>query len=68
MTYRPESYAEMVQDATNAVTVAIQDGIQLMEVEFPAVPVSIDGEGLVASFVTTQHTCLGSSGMADCAT
>lgn len=43
MTYRPESYAELVQDATNSVLAAIADGIQLMEVEFPAVPANIDG-------------------------
>jgi hypothetical protein len=44
MTYRPESYAELVQDATKSVMAAIQDGINLMEVEFPAVPANIDGE------------------------
>jgi hypothetical protein len=44
MTYRPESYAELVKDATNSVVAAIEDGITLMEVEFPAVPANIEGE------------------------
>jgi len=43
MTYRPQSYAELVQDATKSVLTAIEDGIQLMEVEFPAIPTNIDG-------------------------
>lgn len=42
MTYRPESYAELVKDATNSVVAAIEDGITLMEVEFPAVPANIE--------------------------
>jgi hypothetical protein len=44
MTYRPASYTELVQDATNSILSAIDDGITLMEVEFPAVPANIDGE------------------------
>lgn len=44
MTYRPQSYAELVQDASKAVLSAIGDGVKLMEVEFPAVPVNIDGK------------------------
>lgn len=44
MTYRPESYAVLVQDVANSVLAAIEDGIKLMEVEFPAVPANIDGE------------------------
>jgi hypothetical protein len=43
MTYRPQSYAELVQDATKSVLTAIEDGIKLMEVEFPAIPTNIDG-------------------------
>ena len=43
MTYRPQSYAELVQDASKSVLAALEDGIKLMEVEFPAVPVNIDG-------------------------
>lgn len=43
MTYRPQSYAELVEDASRAVLSALDDGINLMEVEFPAVPVNIDG-------------------------
>jgi len=44
MTYRPESYAVLVQDVATSVLAAIEDGIKLMEVEFPAVPANIDGE------------------------
>lgn len=44
MTYRPESYAEMVQDAARSVSAAIADGITRMEVEFPPVPVNVDGK------------------------
>lgn len=44
MTYRPESYAELVKDATKSVLAAIEDGVTLMEVEFPAVPANIEGE------------------------
>jgi hypothetical protein len=33
-----------VRDATNSVVAAIEDGVTLMEVEFPAVPANIDGE------------------------
>eukprot|EP00878_Enallax_costatus_P031465 GHUV01034410.1.p1 GENE.GHUV01034410.1~~GHUV01034410.1.p1 ORF type:complete len:220 (+),score=38.50 GHUV01034410.1:158-817(+) len=42
MTYRPQSYAELVADASKSVLAALEDGIKLMEVEFPAVPVNID--------------------------
>lgn len=44
MTYRPESYAELVKDATKSVLAAIEDGVTLMEVEFPALPANIEGE------------------------
>jgi hypothetical protein len=37
-----------VEDASKSVLAAIEDGINLMEVEFPAVPTNIDGTG-------TQH-------------
>ncbi|KAF6264893.1 hypothetical protein COO60DRAFT_1481321 [Scenedesmus sp. NREL 46B-D3] len=40
--YRPQSYSELVADASKAVMAAIEDGISLMEVEFPAVPTNID--------------------------
>jgi hypothetical protein len=71
MTYRPESYAELVQDATKSVMAAIQDGINLMEVEFPAVPANIDGEYRqrqtvccmqpIASLTSVQATCCDSN-------
>ena len=58
MTYRPESYAELVKDATNSVIAAIEDGITLMEVEFPAVPANIDGEcGCVEGHAETSTQC-----------
>eukprot|EP00882_Tetradesmus_deserticola_P024642 GHRQ01026944.1.p1 GENE.GHRQ01026944.1~~GHRQ01026944.1.p1 ORF type:complete len:157 (+),score=31.25 GHRQ01026944.1:104-574(+) len=40
--YRPQSYSELVADASKSVLAAIEDGIRLMEVEFPAVPTNID--------------------------
>jgi hypothetical protein len=43
MTYKPASYGELVQDATNSVLAALADGITLMEVEFPALPTNVDG-------------------------
>lgn len=44
MTYRPASYSEMVEDAAGSVLAGIRDNIKRMEVEFPPVPISIDGE------------------------
>ncbi len=44
MTYKPASYAEMVDNAVDAVSAAIADGLRLMEVEFPALPVKLDGK------------------------
>lgn len=41
--YRPSSYSELVADASKSVMAAINDGVDLMEVEFPAVPTNIDG-------------------------
>jgi hypothetical protein len=43
MTYRPQSYNEIVQDAARAVQAAIKDGERLLEVEFPPLPASKDG-------------------------
>lgn len=43
MTYKPASYAEMVDNAVDAVSAAITDGLRLLEVEFPALPVKLDG-------------------------
>lgn len=43
MTYRPSSYAEMVEDAVGSITSAAADGDVRMEVEFPPVPVKVDG-------------------------
>ncbi|PNW85398.1 hypothetical protein CHLRE_03g184550v5 [Chlamydomonas reinhardtii] len=42
MTYKPLSYGEMVNDAVDAVSNAINDGLKLLEVEFPALPTNID--------------------------
>eukprot|EP00798_Chlamydomonas_sp_ICE-L_P008024 gene8024-1254_t len=42
MTYRPESFEEMVKDASKSVLAAIKAGIPLMEVEFPPVPVRVE--------------------------
>ena len=44
-TYRPASFQELVKDATNSVKAAVGDGLTRMEVEFPALPGNIDGEG-----------------------
>jgi hypothetical protein len=43
MTYKPLSYGEMVDHAVDAVSNAINDGLKLLEVEFPALPTGIDG-------------------------
>jgi hypothetical protein len=45
MTYRPSSYAELVQHAVEAVKEALREGETKLEVEFPPVPTKIDGEG-----------------------
>ncbi len=44
MTYRPLSYGEMVEDAVRSIIEAMKDGDTRMEVEFPSVPVSTEGE------------------------
>jgi hypothetical protein len=36
-TYRPESYTEIVEDATKAIVAALGDKVPRMEVEFPSV-------------------------------
>jgi hypothetical protein len=43
-TYRPASFQELVKDATTSLKCAIEDGLTRLEVEFPALPGSIDGE------------------------
>ncbi|KXZ56733.1 hypothetical protein GPECTOR_1g660 [Gonium pectorale] len=43
MTYKPLSYGEMVNDAVESVMAAVADGVQWMEVEFPALPTNVDG-------------------------
>lgn len=43
MTYRPASFAELVQDAVVCVQDGIKNGLTRMEVEFPPVPVKLDG-------------------------
>lgn len=42
MTYRPSSYNEIVGEAVQAVAVALADGLDRLEVEFPAVS-NVDG-------------------------
>ncbi|KAL4447447.1 hypothetical protein ABPG75_004666 [Micractinium tetrahymenae] len=41
-TYRPSTYSELVQDAVAAVAAAMDDGLNRLEVEFPAVS-NVDG-------------------------
>jgi hypothetical protein len=43
MTYRPESYSELITDAAAALLAGIDAGLTRMEVEFPTIPTSIDG-------------------------
>lgn len=42
MTYRPETYQEMVGDASVALLEAMKDGYTRLEVEFPPIPTRID--------------------------
>jgi hypothetical protein len=42
MTYRPETYQEMVGDASVAVLEAMKDGYTRLEVEFPPIPTRVD--------------------------
>ncbi|KIY95122.1 hypothetical protein MNEG_12840 [Monoraphidium neglectum] len=42
MTYRPESYAELVSDAAAALLQGVNAGLKRMEVEFPPIPTNID--------------------------
>lgn len=42
-TYRPSSYNELIDDASQAVLAGLQDGLTRMEVEFPAVS-NVDGK------------------------
>ncbi|KAK9826777.1 hypothetical protein WJX81_008050 [Elliptochloris bilobata] len=41
-TYKPSSFQELVENATESVLAAISDGVTRMEVEFPALPNSVD--------------------------
>ena len=43
-TYRPQSFQELVNDATASVRAAVEDGLTRLEVEFPALPGNIDGK------------------------
>ncbi|MEW5301987.1 MAG: hypothetical protein WDW36_004805 [Sanguina aurantia] len=43
MTYKPESFGAMVDDAVASVQAGLKDGFLQMEVEFPPVPVALDG-------------------------
>lgn len=42
MTYRPESFEDIVADAVKAVLAAIKVGENRLEVEFPPLPGSVD--------------------------
>lgn len=42
MTYRPNSFGEMVEDAARSISAGLKDGCKAMEVEFPPVPTKID--------------------------
>eukprot|EP00803_Ostreobium_quekettii_P000530 evm.model.scf_1159.4 EVM.evm.TU.scf_1159.4 scf_1159:31393-34943(-) len=42
MTYKPESFDELVRDAVRAVSAAIEEGNRRLEVEFPPLPGSVD--------------------------
>lgn len=53
MTYRPASYQEMVADATRAITAALNDGLKRLEVEFPPVPVNIEGSLVLVLFIVS---------------
>jgi hypothetical protein len=53
MTYKPQSYGEMVDDAVEAVAVAIGDGLKWLEVEFPALPTIVDG--MLHWFITHRN-------------
>lgn len=37
-TYKPETYNEMLEDASKAMVRALDAGVHRMEIEFPAVP------------------------------
>lgn len=43
MTYQPDSFDDLLQDACAAVEAAIDDGQKRMEVEFPPLPSSVSG-------------------------
>ena len=43
-TYRPESFDEMVTDASSALVEAMEAGLSELEVEFPPLPSSVDSE------------------------
>ncbi|KAI8470773.1 MAG: hypothetical protein J3K34DRAFT_419381 [Monoraphidium minutum] len=42
MTYRPESYSELVGDAAAAILRGAEAGLARMEVEFPPIPTNVD--------------------------
>eukprot|EP00983_Pelagomonas_calceolata_P000122 3875-Pelagomonas_calceolata.AAC.1 len=42
MTYRPQSFEEMVDDAAGSVKEGIAAGLTRMEVEFPPLPTQLD--------------------------
>lgn len=51
-TYKPPSFAVLIQDASNAILAAIGDGFNRLEVEFPVLPEDQDGE-------PSPFTCAG---------
>lgn len=62
MTYKPASYAEMVDNAVDAVSAAITDGLRLLEVEFPALPVKLDGKYFLPANKSIWQSSLGAPG------
>lgn len=62
--YRPNSFQEMVADATTSVLDAIADGHKRLEVEFPPLPVAIDGKCYKMASQTRTHLgpCAGAGG------
>jgi hypothetical protein len=43
-TYKPPSFAVLIQDAANALVAAVDDGFNRLEIEFPVLPEDQDGE------------------------
>jgi hypothetical protein len=54
-TYKPSSFQELVEHATEAVLAGIADGHYRLEVEFPALPGSVDSELLLPICLDSGH-------------